>query len=513
TTREATTQTTSKKLEERGAEAPELEAWKNFSRPPFRYLVPSNYPVLCTLPIDRPIFDYDLPDEPLLGLLPPVSQQLSYGPTVWGVDAYKKSFEKFTYAIPSDFETLYPVETRFADWAWNAHFSYLDGTKVCHITATDKNLDSTPAYPKFLDYQTERDFLETNGWRPYVETFKAIDAGARPHVLWYMFLKKEILSEEKISNSDIRQIICADPIYARIGACFEQHQNNLMKKKTTTSSGQCGWSPFYGGFNRMCHRLASKRGTFVEFDWTRFDGTIPTSLFMRIKKLRFLKLDKKHQLRYQHIYAWYCRNLVRRFVLLPSGEVTMQKRGNPSGQISTTMDNNLVNFWLQAFEFCYFFGPNKDLWSDYDTVVYGDDRLSRYPILPDDYIARVVTLYKDVFGMWVKPEKVRTSDTLVGLTFCGFTIGPDFQPYPTNTAKLWAGLVKPTKKLKDIYALHGKLLSLQLLCYWSKDETFKSYLEACLSITSRFVPNLPPRLTDQQMLWLWRGGPKALANG
>nr|ULF48004.1 MAG: RNA-dependent RNA polymerase [Grey squirrel astrovirus] len=438
---------------------------------------------------------------------------LDYSPSVWGVEAYKKSFEKFTYAHPSDFEQLYPEACAFADWAWNAHFKFLDGSRVCHITATEKNLQSTPAYPKLLDYVSEEDYLDHNGWKPYIDTFSAIDSGARPRVLWYMFLKKEILSDEKIKNGDIRQIVCADPIYARIGACFEQHQNQLMKLNTSSSSGQCGWSPFHGGFANMCHRLASKRGVFVEFDWTRFDGTIPVALFMRIKKLRFLKLKKEHQLRYQHIYAWYCHNLVRRYVLLPSGEVTVQNRGNPSGQISTTMDNNMVNLWLQAFEFYHFFGPNKDLWKDYDTVVYGDDRLTRYPVIPTDYVTRVVSLYKDVFGMWVKPEKVKVSDTLVGLTFCGFTIGPNFQPHPTNTTKLWAGLVKPTRKMKDIYALHGKLLSLQLLTYWTPDEEFRDYLESCLSATAALVPELPPRLTGDQMLWLWRGGPKTFAHG
>ena len=91
------------------------------------------------------------------------------------------------------------------------------------------------------------------------------------------------------------------------------------------------------------------------------------------------------------------KNLVNRTVLLPSGEVTEQHRGNPSGQFSTTMDNNMINTWLQAFEFAYFHGPNKQLWLNYDTLVYGDDRLSTTPLIPDNYVERVVLMYKDVF--------------------------------------------------------------------------------------------------------------------
>lgn len=476
-------------------------------------LVPPDYPVIGSLPVDRPIYDNDLPDEPLLGLLPPIEVDGTYGPTTWGAGAYKKSFEKFTYAQPCDFEKLYPVETEFADWAWRVHHSYLEDSRVIHITSTEKNLDSTPGYPKFKDYATEADYLDDKGWGPYLEAFRAVDAGEKPDVLWYLFLKKEILKTAKIEEEDIRQIICTDPIYARIGCCLEQHQNNLAKLRTETHAGQCGWSPFKGGFQRMCRRLTSKPGTFVEFDWTRFDGTIPPRLFMRIKILRWQYMCDEHRKRYEHVHKWYVKNLMHRYVLMPSGEVTIQRRGNPSGQISTTIDNNMVNYWLQAFEFCYFHGPNKELWRDYDTVIYGDDRLTRYPVLPEDYRNRVISMYKDVFGMWVKPEKVKTSSSIVGLTFCGFTIGPDFLPYPTSEGKLLAGLVKPAKKLLDVTCLHGKLLSLQLLMHNHPASPFKEYIERCLAITSAQAPDLPARFTKRQMDELWRGGPNSSCHG
>lgn len=458
--------------------------------------------------MDRPIFDYDIPNEPLLGLLPPCRKHFDFCPTTWGVEAYHRSFEKFHYASPVDFEEEYPICTAFADWAWRVHYSFLEDTSVIHITATDKNVQSTPAYPKMLDYSSEEEFLNHFGWLPYVEAFSRVDNGYNPPVLWYCFLKKEILKRSKVDEQDIRQIVCADPIYARIGACFEQQQNERCKRNTEHRSGQCGWNPFSGGFERMCRRLNSKQGYFVEFDWTRFDGTIPTQLFKRIKQLRFSMLRTEHQQRYSHVYRWYVRNLLHRYVLMPSGEVTIQKRGNPSGQISTTIDNNMLNYWVQAFEFCYFFGPDKDLWADYDTVVYGDDRLSRYPLIPFDYKNRVIKMYKDVFGMWVKPEKVHISDTLVGLTFCGFTISEDFQPYPTQCEKLFAGLVTPAKTLPDLESLHGKLLSLQLLMHNHPDCEFKDYLDHCLATTSVLCPRLPPRLTARQMDKLWRGGPK-----
>ena len=85
----------------------------------------------------------------------------------------------------------------FADWATYREFRYLEDTRVIHITATEKNTDSTPAYPKMNYFDTEEDYLETHGWSPYIREFTRVFKGDKPEVLWYLFLKKEIIKEEK----------------------------------------------------------------------------------------------------------------------------------------------------------------------------------------------------------------------------------------------------------------------------------------------------------------------------
>nr|BAS29619.1 ORF1ab [Bovine astrovirus] len=494
-----------------GPEIHSLNAWENLRLPPSRRVVPDDYPVVCNLPINRPIYDDKLADDPLLGLLPPCNPDLQFAPAVWGPQAFTKSFEKFKYAEPSKFWELYPEECKFADHQWRKHYNFLEDTRVIHITATEKNVDSTPGYPKCELHDSERDYLERHGWAPYIREFKRVDAGDKPRVLWYCFLKKEQLKKEKIHDGDIRQIICPDVIYSRIGAALEQHQNNLMKKSTDESSGQCGWTPFFGGFERKMRRLDKNK--IIEFDWTRFDGTIPRALLKHIKDLRWEKINKEHRERYRHVHDWYVENLLTRYVLMPTGEVTIQRRGNPSGQISTTMDNNMVNYWLQAFEFAYI-NKGKDihsLWDSYETIVYGDDRLSSSPCVPDDYIERVVKMYKDVFGMWVKPEKVKVTDTIIGASFCGFTVGQNYQPVPTNPEKLWASLVTPCQKLPDEFALYGKLLSFKILMHNYDEHPFKEYIEKCLAALER--GRSLPKITDEQLDRLWRGGPKDIPNG
>nr|AWV67085.1 ORF1b [Bat astrovirus] len=387
------------------------------------------------------------------------------------------------------------------------------------ITKTDKNKDSTPAWPKCEEWKTEEDYLCDVGFVDYINQLAEIKSGYRPDVLWMLFLKKEILKKKKVVERDIRQIVCSDPLFARIGLMFEQHQNSLMKERTRTTYAQCGWSPFYGGFERRMRRLVSHENPYyVEFDWTRYDGTIPNFLFRHIKNIRFSFLARRFRTEENRaLYDWYVTNLLHRYVLLPSGEVTLQTRGNPSGQVSTTMDNNMINTWLQAFEFIHLNGLSLDdaktLWSSYDTLIYGDDRLNTTPILPENYVESVVAFYKEFFGMWVKPEKVKVQDSLIGLSFCGFRVMPDFSPAPVDPLKLLASFNTPLKKLQDVDTLYCKILCLLLLCHNLPDEdevkTWCVEAKFVLAKHLRAAGRDPPvNITRDMLDFLWSGGPK-----
>ncbi|AIE45877.1 ORF1ab [Human astrovirus BF34] len=501
-----------------------IDSWLDMVEPGERYLTPEEYPLIGVAPIDRPICDYDEPVDDLLNLLPAYDEDPPFGPTVWGPEAYSKSFEKFKYREPlTNIKANYPREWGFAMRVLRREYDFLNGSVMIDITSATKNSESTPAYPKSCWWKTEADYLGERGYQDYIREYERIRAGARPKALWYLFLKKEILKTSKIEEGDIRQIICSDPIFARIGCVFEEHQNQLMKGRTLTRMGQCGWSPFCGGFDRRVKRLVGKdNNLFVEFDWTRFDGTIPLEVFKEIKKFRFSCLAKEYRTKNNwDIYTWYCTNIMHRYVMLPSGEITVQNRGNPSGQISTTMDNNMCNVFFQAFEYAYMH-PTKthdDLCSDWekvDSLIYGDDRLSTFPELPGDYIDKVVKMYADIFGMWVKSDKVKVSNSIIGLSFCGFTITSDggtYVPVPTEVDKLTAALIKPTKKLQDITSLYGKLLCYRILSHNLPDDNkFKNYILVALEVLARHIRarggEEPFFVTDEMLDKLWRGGPK-----
>lgn len=459
--------------------------------------------------------------DPLLGLLPTwQGEELGYGPAVWGPQAYGKSFDKFFYAQPDTIAVNYPLEWEFATWALKREYAFLQDSVILPLMATDKNTDSTPAYPKTLFHATETDYIDAHGFDLYLEELSRIEAGARPIPLWYLFLKKETLKEKKIRDNDIRQILCSDPLFARIGLMFEQDQNTRMKNRTEHQHGQCGWTPYEGGWADRMERLRSVQpAKYIEMDWTRYDGTIPVEVFQHIKRVRWNFLSPEYRTRKNYdIYRWYCKNITRRYVLLPSGEVTLQERGNPSGQVSTTMDNNMCNTFLQAFEFIYCndltIDEAKYYWPRYDTIVYGDDRLTATPLYSEDYTSRVIDMYKKIFGMWVKPENVKVSDTLEGLSFCGFTnrlVDELEVPVPTNVNKLISSLIQPTTKLPDLESLMGKLVSFRILMHNLPDDNpGKRFIEECevalrRHATAQGVPyvNFTKRMID----YLWRGGP------
>lgn len=467
-----------------------------------RDLVPPGYPILGYLPIDRPIHDYHVPKDPLLGYLPPSPVCSIYGPAIWSSQAYTKSFEKFSTKFdPIGYDA---AAHEFARTKLIQHFSYLHGSSIIPITATSKPTHTTCGYPKNKVWKCEGDFLQERGWIPYLEALR--DVRYDTPVIWYLFLKKEVLKVEKIKQGDIRQILCADPIYSRIGLMFDQHQNMIIKTRSEDDPTQVGWSPMYGGFQQRIMRLARAGNQYwCEMDWTRFDGSVHAALIRMVREIRWSYIREDHRTPHmRQLYAWYVDNLVDRCVLLPSGEVTRQTRGNPSGQVSTSIDNCMINFYLQMYEYFHFFGPDLKGW---DALIYGDDRLSKLPGPID--IDKLIKLYDEAFGMTVKAENVRIATDPRGLSFCGFTVGDGFAPVVQRPLKLLASLVKPVSRLPDESALCGKVLSLWLLTRTLPiGDSVRDYMNLAYAVLRKRFPSLLPSISEAVAMRLWRGGPK-----
>nr|AXF38645.1 MAG: non-structural polyprotein [Avastrovirus 2] len=460
-------------------------AWPQYLEPlKLRITVPENYPILGHISLDKLVERKKRVNDPLLKMLKPPDVE-GFTSTTWTRKAYTKSFEKFDYGVACDFINDYPEHSAFADACLLAECGYMEGSRVIPIQETQKNMESTPAFPKMLDFDTEKDYLEKHGLAEYVEIQTSSET-IKHKPLWWCFLKNEILKEKKVADDDIRIISCSDPVFTRLGAAIDSMQNARMKERTETHHAQVGWTPFFGGLDRRIRRITSNgRTKILELDWTRFDGTIPVQLFQRVREIRKFFLSKTSRKKYKNLIDWYNNNLTDRVTLLPTGEVTHIKKGNPSGQFSTTVDNNMVNEWLTAFEFCWLYESThgriptvEEYRANVDFLCYGDDRLLAYnPSFVLYNTEEVIRMYKDVFGMWVKPENIKLFDSPTGSSFCGFTFVKPHGKWVgvVNTNKLLTSLRTPVRRLPDIESLWGKLVSLKIMCYHS-DPDAVSYL-------------------------------------
>ncbi|WJJ50231.1 RNA-dependent RNA polymerase, partial [Astroviridae sp.] len=210
-------------------------------------------------------------------------------------------------------------------------------------------------------------------------------------------------------------------------------------------------------------------------------------VFRHIKNIRYFFLDDYFQTPANWSrYQWYVENLINKYTLLPTGEVTVIRRGNPSGQISTTTDNIMVNTFLTAFEYCHQKLAEgvqpyaEEFFENHRAICYGDDRLSGVKYKPN--IDLIVSMYEKIFGMWVKPEKIKLHKSCEGATFCGFTFKKHEGRWvgEVNCEKLLSTLKEPVRALPDIQALWTKLVSLRLLSEHSDGKT-KDLLEASLA--------------------------------
>nr|QJI53432.1 MAG: RNA-dependent RNA polymerase [Astroviridae sp.] len=442
--------------------------------------------------------------------------------SVWTRQAYTNMFDKFHYAMPQEIQQNYPDLWDFATKVVLEEYGYLENSRILTPLQTTKNMRSTPAFPKFLLYDTEEEYQLENGWGEYMQLWNMpAEERDKKRPLWWTFLKNETLKREKIQNDDIRMIMCTDPVYTRFGAAFDQHQNEQIKEHTEEKSAQVGWTPFFGGLDQRIRRLETRGDTFVELDWTRFDGTIPVEVFSHIKEMRwFLHNEDDKTPENRARYVWYVKNLIDKIVLLPTGEVTRITRGNPSGQISTTTDNNFVNLFLTAFELAYMYKAEHgklptlaEYFDNVDMMCYGDDRLLAVNSSFLHYRKDLVpSIYKGIFGMWVKDQNIKVSTTPETLSFCGLTIIKTPTGYygVPNVDKILSTFEYPVRPLPSLDALWGKLLSLRILLEFAP-QAARDYLALQMAKVRTLaeaeglkLPEVPRHFFRK----IWTGGPK-----
>lgn len=431
-----------------------------------------------------------------------------FTPSYWDAEAYTKAWEKFEYGTPrvmTDSEKHTMWEVLYAE------YDYMYGTRVIPWTSTEKKHDSHPGYPARFVHVTETDLIEAEGFVPYAHFEEHLPSDK--HYYWYMFPKSEQLKRTKVKDSDVRMIQCAPAQVTRFAARFETEPNRLMKEHTFSREAKVGWSPLFGGLDRYLRAFTGCH-TFMEMDWTRYDGTIPNGIFKAVSEFRVTCVDCEDSLKGK--YEWYRDSLLHRNTLSSDGDVHIITRGNPSGQFSTSADNCMVQTILVCLETAAWLeelghSPTfEEIRGCYVSMSYGDDRITGYT---DTYHGKLCppdgkwlsSYYKQTHGMWVKPENIIIQHSLIGLTFCGMTIAEKGGRYVPQykSEKIFANIAHPVRPSENLVDMTAKLDSALVLTSYN-DDAFSRKIRAAASLAARIYPYTP--IVDKTAK-LMMGGP------
>lgn len=434
----------------------------------------------------------------------------AYAPTSWSFKAYANIFEKFNYADPVKHD---PEAWNIAKELAYLEYAYMRGSKHTPFPLTAKNPDSTPGIPAMFEYDCEKDMVECEGLDCYHHALEELDNG-KLDFLWYGFLKNEVIKREKVEKEDIRLICCAPAVYCRIGAYFEQEMNNRMKERCYEREAKVGWSPFGSDFNELMDEM-NQNHEFMELDFTRYDGTIPDFVWSEVNNIRLSCYSGDHK----NAYVNYRSNLHHRKMVLATGDMVVIDRGNPSGQYSTSPDNCIAHTLICAYLFTMWwkecsgeYPSIEDLNGFYRLFSYGDDHLSGFNLENKWAVETpkkdwMILNAKEHLGMWIKPENIKTSKTLVGLTFCGLTIIRKGKRWVGRykADKIFASIVDPAQKVETLEDMGAKISSALLLTVHDNSHFSREILE----IADRFQHLKPdwdrPTVGDLKAIW---EGPK-----
>nr|AVM87188.1 ORF1ab [Beihai tree frog astrovirus] len=413
-----------------------------------------------------------------------------FAPAEWDERAFSKTLEKHYWHVPSQ-----PIDQA----AWQYASNYIQEllqehgqSDVISWEQVDKPDDTSPGYPLFLEYNTSQDVYSEEPWLCH-EVWNDLKDGYTPY--WYVFLKQEQLNKQKIADGDIRAIYVPPDPFSRCQARFDQHLNAKLKENRFLNHIAIGMNPF-----TETDALVRSMGdpiSWAERDYKRFDGTIPATVLYEIRYQRWLNLKPHYQTDENwKVYESITHGLVQKQLLHPNGEVHTVLKGNPSGQMSTSIDNCLVNIFVSQYVSYVCYG--KGLFS---LMTYGDDSLVGYDVVPDPELEEEV--FRTTFGMALPAEKVKYQTTPVGLSFCGYYIKRKLGKYVPSYKpdRIIANIWRPvTPRSNDTETLWAQLISATLLL-WETDyrEIPYSLLRELYSDSPEF-PVPPPRFFNK-LFW------------
>lgn len=314
---------------------------------------------------------------------------------------------------------------------------------------------------KRMDVPTRQDVLET--CPETISWFWEYAHKADYPVLWKEFGKVELLKVAK----EIRGLSNPPTDFHMCSAAMTQHTNELLSALGRTDLDQpcrVGMTMQGGGLDAFCHFLDQLGAKIASSDADRWDARLLAILFDAIKRIRYMIWDKQgmSEEEWWERMNYYYAQKVYSYLVASNGQVFQKKKGNSSGQDSTSYDNTWAHDIIKNYIWRWITKAAKgrkayfEKKRDYRYGLYGDDNIEaimgKFGHL-FTYEERA-SIYAQ-FGMSLSKAKDVFSDSVEGHVWLGKTI--------KKVGNHYVGLVNPEKVLCSLLNLESKSLEPELV--------------------------------------------------
>lgn len=354
---------------------------------------------------------------------PDLEAKLLLGDHVLTQGVVRMTRENYLRAVLKfDFERVHPTDDPL--WFIATQYvimllqMYIPRRKPCY-SGLDMDWSTNPGYPLNRWFKT---IGEVPLW--LLQIFL-------PHVyghIWQLAMKRENLPLTKIHDNKMRSFMMPSKPFLIQQKIYSQNFNQDTMKVP--------W--FAYGFNYHClgfHRLISYIAEFPhvkELDVSFWDKHFGLKRWCYEIQECFLDLTYEERTHYWQM----AEEEITPTVLLPTNEVVQFQVGQCSGSESTTVHNCIAHLGIIIFNILWYFRsinvaipPLSHIMANNRYKLYSDDNLSSHS---DSYKFLLDGQFNDDsyrrFGMEVEyedPTKFRVSNTVVGATFLGLTVGVD----------------------------------------------------------------------------------------
>jgi hypothetical protein len=344
---------------------------------------------------------------------------LGFQPAIRDVESGSKGVAKyFQVRKPLDLKATEALATAFK-WMERHFGCVMQESMVIGLEETlhFATLDKSPGCLWRQYWKTKAEMVNDDYGKKIIEDYWDSLATVRASDVFFgAHLKEELRAREKIISKSTRLFIAAPCEHTLSGIRLFHDQNKKLIRSALSTFSAVGMNKYQLGWHKLQIRL-SRFPNNESLDTKNFDGSIIKEILWHMAHFRFSMLAKRYQTfeNRLRIYNWYYQ-LINSIIVLPDGSVVIKEDGMPSGVLTTSSDDTIINFIYIVFAYLYNGGPvdYQFFVDNFMAALFGDDNLNNYSNEIKQWVNGVAyaSAMKHVFNITTTNVGLQSWDTL-----------------------------------------------------------------------------------------------------